>query len=128
MVVAGGCELDRTRIAPLDEAAVATFARRVAAVAEAVAVTAVFSPVDPADELRAAAILRDVLGEIPTSLSHEIGSTGLLERENATVLNAALSGVVADVANALREAVGRNGFDAECYLTQKKPSRNNPSL
>lgn len=117
-IVAGGCELDGTRIAPLDEAAVARFARQVAAVAGGIAVTAVFSPVDPTDERRAAAILRDVLGEIPISLSHEIGSMGLLERENATVLNAALSGDAADVADGLQEAVRRNGIDAECYLTQ----------
>ena len=36
------------------------------------------------------------------SLSHEIGSVGLLERENATILNAALTGVAADVARACR--------------------------
>ena len=31
-----------------------------------------------------------MLGDVPVSLSHEIGSLGLLERENACVLNAAL--------------------------------------
>ncbi len=116
--VTGGCEVDRSRIAPLDETAVAGFAADVRRRADAVAVTAVFSPVDPADELRAAAILRDALGEIPISMSHEIGSMGLLERENATVLNAALSGDAAGVADALRKALQRTGVDAECYLTQ----------
>lgn len=117
-VVAGGCEFDGIRIAPLDERAVAAFARDVATRAEAVAITAVFSPVDPADEERAAAIVRAELGEIPISTSHEIGSMGLLERENATVLNAALSGSVAAGAAVLREAVHRHGVDAECYLAQ----------
>lgn len=117
-IVAGGCEVDRARIAPLDEAAVAAFASDLGPRTDAVAVTAMFSPVDPADELRAATILRDALGEIPISMSHEIGSMGLLERENATVLNAALSGDTAGVADALREAVRHNGIDAECYLTQ----------
>lgn len=118
VIVAGGCEFDGERIAPLDEAAIAAFVREVAPAAEAVAITAVFSPVDPGDELRAAAIVRSELGEIPISMSHEIGSMGLLERENATVLNAALSGDAAAVAEVLRAAMRRSGVDAECYLTQ----------
>ncbi|NMH99947.1 hydantoinase/oxoprolinase N-terminal domain-containing protein [Pseudonocardia acidicola] len=117
-IVAGGCEFDGIRIAPLDESAVAAFAREIASHAQAVAITAVFSPVDPTDELRAAAIVRAELGEIPISTSHEIGSMGLLERENATVLNAALSGSVAAGAAALQAAVHRHGMDAECYLAQ----------
>ncbi|GAA1387301.1 hydantoinase/oxoprolinase family protein [Pseudonocardia kongjuensis] len=118
-IVAGGCELDGTRIAPLDERAVARFADAVAGRADAVAVTAVFSPVDPADELRAARILADRLGPVTVSASHEIGSMGLLERENATVLNAALSGGVEHTASALRAVVRRHGMDAECFLTQR---------
>jgi N-methylhydantoinase A/oxoprolinase/acetone carboxylase beta subunit len=117
-IVAGGCEFDGVRISPLDENAIAAFARQVAPRAEAVAITAVFSPVDPADELRAVAILRAELGEIPISTSHEIGSMGLLERENATVLNATLSGSVAAGAAALQAAVQRHGMDAECYFAQ----------
>jgi N-methylhydantoinase A/oxoprolinase/acetone carboxylase beta subunit len=117
-IVAGGCEFDGERIAPLDEAAIMAFAREVAPAAEAVAITAVFSPVDPTDELRAAAILRSELGEIPISMSHEIGSMGLLERENATVLNAALCGDAAATAGVLEATMRRNSVDAECYLTQ----------
>lgn len=117
-VVAGGCEFDGIRIAQLDETAIAAFAREVSSRAEAVAIIAVFSPVDPRDEQRAAAIMRAELGEIPISTSHEIGSMGLLERENATILNAALSGSVAACAAALRVAVRRHGMDAECYLAQ----------
>jgi N-methylhydantoinase A/oxoprolinase/acetone carboxylase beta subunit len=117
-IIAGGCEFDGSRIAPLDERSVATFAKSVAGRAEAVAITAVFSPVDPTDELRAAAIIAAELGGVPVSTSHEIGSMGLLERENATVLNAALSGGVATGADALRAAVRRNGMTAECFLAQ----------
>ncbi|MHA6797750.1 hydantoinase/oxoprolinase N-terminal domain-containing protein (plasmid) [Pseudonocardia bannensis] len=117
-IVEGGCEFNGERIAPLDEAAIAAFATAVAPDAEAIAITAVFSPVDPADERRAAAILRHELGEIPISMSHEIGSMGLLERENATVLNAALSGDATGTAAALHAAIRRHDLDAECYLGQ----------
>lgn len=118
LIVAGGCEFDGEPIASLDEAAIAAFALAIASEAEAIAITAVFSPVDPADELRAGAILRAELGEIPVSMSHEIGSMGLLERENATVLNAALSGDATGTAAALRAAMRRHGMNAECYLAQ----------
>jgi N-methylhydantoinase A/oxoprolinase/acetone carboxylase beta subunit len=116
--VAGGCEFDGTRIAHLDEAAITEFAARVGKRAAAVAITAVFSPVDPTDERHAAEIMRRELGEIPVSLSHEIGAMGLMERENATILNAALSGVAANVMRSLSTAVQRSGLEAECYVTQ----------
>ena len=53
--------------------------------------SSVFSTVRNDDELRAATIAREVLGEdVHVSISSEIGSMGLIERENATILNAAL--------------------------------------
>ena len=67
---------------------------------DAVAVSAVFSPMSADHELAAADIARDVLGpDVILSLSHEIGSLGLLPRENATILNSALSGVAREVAS-----------------------------
>ena len=57
-----------------------------------------FAPVSPRHELAAAEIVKRELGEVHVSLSHEIGSIGLLERENATILNGALVGVARDVA------------------------------
>jgi N-methylhydantoinase A/oxoprolinase/acetone carboxylase beta subunit len=116
--VAGGSEFDGERIAALDEAAIVAFAADVRSRAQAVAITAVFSPVDPADELRAAEIMRQELGDIPISMSHEIGAMGLIERENATVLNAALSGAAAHAVQSFSVAVARKGLDAECYFTQ----------
>jgi len=84
-----------------------------------VAVSAVFSPINPEHERRAAAILREAVGErIPLSLSHEIGSLSLLERENATVLNAALIRVIQLAAEAFRSAVAHHGIVAHLYLTQ----------
>src|SRR5262249_58957263 len=61
--------------------------------------------VSPRHELLAADIIKQELGEIHVSLSHEIGSIGLLERENATILNGALAGGARDVAEAMRAAL-----------------------
>ena len=77
---------------PFDGDAVARVPRPVAGPADGVAITSVFAPVSPRHELLAAEIVKRELGEVPVSLSHEIGSVGLLERENATILNAALVG------------------------------------
>ncbi|RCV55365.1 hydantoinase/oxoprolinase N-terminal domain-containing protein [Marinitenerispora sediminis] len=104
-IVAGGMELDGGEIVPFDADAVARFCGEVAGTAEAVAVTSVFAPVSPAHEQLAAEVIQRELGDIPISLSHEVGSLGLLERENATILNAALGRVAANIIEAIEEAL-----------------------
>ena len=118
-IVAGGHEFDGREISPLDEARLRTIGQELAGQVDVLAVSAVFSPVNPEHERRAAAILREAVGEpIPLSLSHEIGSLSLLERENATVLNAALIKVIQLAVEAFRSAVAHHGIAAKLYLTQ----------
>jgi N-methylhydantoinase A/oxoprolinase/acetone carboxylase beta subunit len=85
---------------------------------DAVAVTGVFSPAGADQENRVAEIVREELGAVPVSLSHEIGALGLLERENATVLNAALYGVAREVTAALHQALADHGLTAETFFAQ----------
>jgi len=118
-IVAGGFEFDGREISPLDEAHLRTIGQALVGQVDAIALSAVFSPVNPEHERRAAAILREAVGEhLPISLSHEIGALGLLERENATVLNAALMRVIARAVEAFRSAVARHGMVAQLFLTQ----------
>jgi N-methylhydantoinase A/oxoprolinase/acetone carboxylase beta subunit len=118
-IVAGGFEFDGREISPLDEARLRTVGQELVGQVDAIALSAVFSPVNPEHEHRAAAILREAVGEhIPISLSHEIGALGLLERENATVLNAALIRVGKLAVEAFRSAVARHGIEAQLFLTQ----------
>jgi N-methylhydantoinase A/oxoprolinase/acetone carboxylase beta subunit len=118
-VVRGGAEYDGRSAAGLDEDEIARFLGRVARDAEGIAITSVFSPVAPEQELAAAELVRRELGPgTHVSLSHEIGSIGLLERENATVLNAALVGVVEGLAAALDAALEAAGVEAETFVTQ----------
>jgi hypothetical protein len=51
-------------------------------------------------------------------MSHEIGSLGLIERENATVVNAALVDAVSELAVALADALADGGIAAEPYFAQ----------
>lgn len=118
VVVDGGVEMTGEPIAPLDEDAVRRFLDGVAGRAEGVAVSGVFSPVLSDQELRVAELAREVLGDVPVSLSHEIGSLGLLERENACVLNAALVAVAARVTAGLTEAMSAHGISGEAFVAQ----------
>ncbi len=118
-IVHGGFEFDGREIVPLDADEIAGFAASVAGRAECVAISSVFAPVSAEHELAARDVVRKELGdEIPVSLSHEIGSIGLLERENATVLNAALTGVANDVAGAFQGALAACGLDPVTFFAQ----------
>jgi N-methylhydantoinase A/oxoprolinase/acetone carboxylase beta subunit len=121
VIVRGGHFVDGRPIAPLDTDAVRRFLNepRDGVPVEAVAVTGVFSPASADQEKRVAEIVLAELGEdVAISLSHEIGSLGLLERENATVLNAALYGVARDVTGGLRQALGERGLTVETFFAQ----------
>lgn len=117
-IVGGGFEFDAREIVPLDTDAIARFAASVAGAADGVAVTGVFSAVSADHEMIARDLLRKELGDIHISLSHEIGSLGLIERENATVLNAALTGVAGEVAGAFHGALTGSGIDPVTFFTQ----------
>ncbi|WP_018085003.1 hydantoinase/oxoprolinase N-terminal domain-containing protein [Desulfurispora thermophila] len=118
-LIAGGHEFDGREISPLNEDELKKIALELKGRVESIAIVSVFSPVNNQHELRAREILQEVLGEIPISLSHEIGSIGLLERENATVLNAALVDVARTTANGFKEALAREGVTgAKVFLCQ----------
>jgi N-methylhydantoinase A/oxoprolinase/acetone carboxylase beta subunit len=117
-IVAGGIEFDGRDLATFDDDAVAAFLGTVAGRCDGVAITSVFAPVSPRHELLAAEIVKRELGEVPVSLSHEIGSVGLLERENATILNAALAGVAGDVARALGQALAAHDLSPVTFFAQ----------
>ena len=118
-VCRGGHEFDGREISALDPDEL----RRVAAdIGEAgvasVAVTSVFSPVNAEMETRAAAILAEELPGVKISLSREIGRIGLIERENATILNASLGPLADRVLDGFEEVVARAGIRASLFITQ----------
>jgi N-methylhydantoinase A/oxoprolinase/acetone carboxylase beta subunit len=118
VVVPGGIEFDGRDLSAFDEDAVARFLASVAGRCDGVAITSVFAPVSARHELLAAEIAKRELGEVHVSLSHEIGSVGLLERENATILNAALVGVAGDVARALGHALAAHSLSPVTFFAQ----------
>lgn len=116
----GGHEYDGTPISELDPAEL----REVAADIRrrglrSVAISSVFSPVSSSSEERAAALLRAELGQdVHLSISSEIGRVGLLARENATIVNAALRPLADHTIDAFGEALRVAGIDAPLFLSQ----------
>jgi N-methylhydantoinase A/oxoprolinase/acetone carboxylase beta subunit len=119
VMVEGGHEYDGRPIVPLDERAIRDAGRRLreAGITSA-AVTSVFSPLNAECEQRAAAILREECPGLAVTQSHELGRIGLLERENAALLNAALVDLARRTTRAFTEALRASGLTAPLYLTQ----------
>jgi N-methylhydantoinase A/oxoprolinase/acetone carboxylase beta subunit len=117
-IIDGGIEFDGRDLSPLDTDALARFLGRVGGSAQGVVITSVFAPVSARQELQAAEIVKRELGDVHISLSHEIGSLGLLERENATILNGALAGVANDVADAMRRALAAHHLKPTTFFAQ----------
>ncbi len=118
-LVGGGHEYDGRVLTPLDEAELVKVAHdlRRRGLTQA-ALVGVFAPVNPEAELRAAAILQQEHPALQVSLSHRLGGIGLLERENATVLNAALMVEAGRVTAALEQAMQSLGLDVPLFISQ----------
>jgi N-methylhydantoinase A/oxoprolinase/acetone carboxylase beta subunit len=115
----GGNEFDGRIISPLDEGELRGIAADIAAKGIAsVAVSSVFSPVSNEMERRAGAILAEALPGAHITLSADIGRIGLLERENAAIMNACLRDLSRHVVEAFRKALADVGFTGRFFLTQ----------
>ena len=120
-VIGGGFEYDGKELAPFDEgAARAFFAGLQAKGVRSVAISCVFSTVRDDHERLAAKLCREVMGaDVHVSISSEIGSMGLIERENATILNAALYQVSRSFTEGFARSLADLGVtNAQIYLSQ----------
>ena len=113
----GGHDYDGRPIMPFDEPAMRAAAREIRAKGtQSVGVASIFSPLDPAHEELASDILAEECPGAAVTLSHRLGRIGLLERENAALLNAAV--LARDTIAGFRAAIATSGIDAPLYLTQ----------
>jgi N-methylhydantoinase A/oxoprolinase/acetone carboxylase beta subunit len=115
----GGYEFDGREISKFDADEIAGVADKIARLGiQAVAVSSVFSPVNQQMEKDAAAIIEERVSGSSVTVSSEIGRIGLLERENAAILNACLRQLASDTVTAFKRAISELGISAPLYLTQ----------
>lgn len=91
--------------------------------ASSLAISGVFSSLFPDEELFTRRCIQEAFGkEIEVTLSHQVGSTGLIERENAALLNATLKSVMREGFDRLVMAARNCGFEGPLYMTQNNGS------
>lgn len=121
VIIGGGFEYDGKELAPFDrEEAEKFFTDMKEKGVKSIAVSCVFSTVRNDHELEAARLCRQVMGDdVHVSISSEIGSMGLIERENATILNAALWQVAERFTDGFAKSLQDEGItNADVYLSQ----------
>ena len=117
--IEGGHEYDGRPIVPFDERGMRDAARRIRESGlRSVAVASVFSPLSPDCEEKAREILEEECEGVDVTLSKDVGRIGLLGRENATLLNAAIIELARRTTRAFVEALKKSGIEAPLYLTQ----------
>lgn len=115
----GGYLYDGRPLAPLDERAVDAVIRDIGQKGvTAVAITSAFSPMQPEPERRVVERLRAALPDVRITASHQIGRLGLLERENAALLNSALLRFADEVVDAFSTALAKRGLDCPFFVSQ----------
>ena len=118
-LVEGGHEFNGDEIVPFNETELQKIASELSGKVDSVAVTSVFSPVSKDHEERAEKIIKEVMGEhMHVSLSSEIGSVGLLERENSTILNASIINVARATAMGFINALKKESIEAKVFFSQ----------
>lgn len=118
-MIGGGSYYTGTDYAPLDTDAIESAARTIRERNLAsVAISSVFAPIRPDLESDTEKIIRDVVGDIHITLSHQVGGIGLIERENAAIINAALHELAGKVIAALEQTMTALALKATLYLTQ----------
>ncbi len=118
-LIKGGYQYDGRINEELDEAAIIAAALDFKEKGlRTVAVAGLFSSVNGDMELRAAEILKKHMGDISISLSHTIGRIGILERENATIMNASLAEMAKEVVKSFHQALKDLNITAPFYVSQ----------
>lgn len=118
-LVGGLVQYDGRVDSPLDEMAVRDAARDFRRRGlRSVAVSAVFSPVTSAMEERVEAIVREEIPDARITLSSRIGRLGLLERENAAIMNASLADLASHVVGSFHQALASLKINAPFYVSQ----------
>ncbi|KAF2138170.1 uncharacterized protein K452DRAFT_234708 [Aplosporella prunicola CBS 121167] len=117
----GGLEIDGRQIAPLDHDQIRkTTAAIVTSGVRSVALVGVFSPLDHSGihEEACKKIILETAPDLDVVCSRNLGTTGIVERENATILNAAILSTARKTIRGFKRAMARLDLSCPLYLSQ----------
>ncbi|XP_013405324.1 uncharacterized protein LOC106170126 [Lingula anatina] len=115
----GGFQYDGTVLTPIDEVEICQHVEELKAKGiQNVVITGVFSPTKPEQEIQVSEIIHKAYPACSITKSHTIGQIGLLERENAAILNESLKPISKQTVNAFRLALKQVGLSCPFFLTQ----------
>ncbi|MEX0345211.1 MAG: hydantoinase/oxoprolinase N-terminal domain-containing protein [Rhizobiaceae bacterium] len=115
----GGNEFDGREISSIDEDELRGIADEIGKMGiDTIAISSIFSPVNGEMEQKARAVLAERLPDANFTLSSEIGRLGILERENAAIMNASLRRLSAETVEAFGKALQSAGLNCPCFITQ----------
>ncbi|KAG7087259.1 hypothetical protein E1B28_013239 [Marasmius oreades] len=121
-IISGGLQIDGRTINPIVELELVEQAKQIKARSlKDVVVAGVFSPLDVlgSQEYAARDILKRELGEdVNIVCSRDVAQIGLLERENASILNASISTFAQHTIKGFQDAMQRLGLTCPLYITQ----------
>ncbi len=120
LMVRGGHEYTGEEIVKFDENGLRNYLANYRGKIKSVAITSIFSFVNPEHELKAESIVKEVLGEeVLVTLSNKISSLGLLERENSTILNASIRPLMMRIIVSIEEILKNLELgDVKLYFAQ----------
>lgn len=115
----GGYEIDGREATPLDESEIRAAARDMRKKGvKNVAISSTFSMINDDMEIAAREIILSQIPEATVSLSSRLGSFGLIDRENAALINAGLCDIGLGLANAVKAALSALKISAPFYFSQ----------
>ncbi len=85
---------------------------------EAVSISSAFSPMNADPEVELGRRIRAALPDAHITLSHKIGRLGILERENAALLNTSLLRFADSVVTAFVDAIRQRGLKCRFFVSQ----------
>ncbi|XP_071963196.1 uncharacterized protein [Antedon mediterranea] len=115
----GGFQIDGRPITDVDDDEIRSYISDIQAKGLVhIVVSGVFSPVNPEQEQLVSGVVKDIFPIAQITCSHTVGQIGLLERENAAILNASLQPLCQKTVEALSKALLDIGITCPYYLTQ----------
>ncbi|KIW87929.1 uncharacterized protein Z519_11514 [Cladophialophora bantiana CBS 173.52] len=117
----GGLHIDGAQEAPINEEQVMKECEAIERLGiKAVVISGIFSPIDQHfhQENRVRAIMQQRLNDVDIVCSSEVSNIGLLERENASILNASILRFARRTIRGFRAAMGRLRLDCALFISQ----------